>query len=339
MSHEWDSGFMVRKPSWHRLENAVLEESPRTWSEARQIAGLTWEVETAPVYRGVPDVRLVEDQPGVTVREDYLRHEQIEGWQLLTRDDTHDTLSVQPTSYEVISNSAFGGLIEIVLGLEGDEYVEFEALMSLYGGRQIIALVRFPQPLVMPFDNSKTYQFCAFTSRHDGTGGLRGLPTNVRVQCANTIKLAEQIDGTAGFTIRHTSNWNDRIAEVRSQMIIARGESERWRDFAEQLALWKVNQRQRTTFLKRFLPISDDMGTRQATNREIAREKVREILASPSCEHIADTGYGLLMAATEWSDHYREARTDDSYVARQLISKEPNKVNAARIVRQMAGIS
>lgn len=336
---------MVRQPSWHQMEKAVLAESPRTWEEARKAGDLLWDVDTAPVYR-----RYLETTPGMhyadcppdcseTHSNDVERYDQIEGYQELTRDDTGATLSVQQSSYEVIRNADFGGLIDVLLGLEADEYVDFEALMSLYGGRSIVALVTFPSPLVMPWDPSANYAYCAFQSRHDGNGGLRGIPTNVRVQCANTLNQAEMTDGRkVGFTIRHTSNWKDRIEEVRRDLITARGESKQWVDFAEKLAAWNVGGRQRETFLKRFLPASDDMGERQRENVLTNRDAIRTILKSPTCDGIADNGYGLLMASTEWSDHHRSHQSSDSYVARQLLRKEPSKAKASLVLREMAGI-
>lgn len=334
MAHHWDSGIMVRQPSWHRMENAVLKESPESWEEGRQAAGLTWDVDVEPIYRKARLGELEVDASPIG----YQRLEEVPGYQLLSRDDTAATLSVQPTSYEVIRNERFGNVIDAMLGIDDDERVEFEAIFSLYGGRQIVALCFFPTPLHMPWDNSPNFTYLGFFSRHDGQGGLRGLPTNVRIQCANTQNIAEAIDGKWGFTIKHTSNWKQRVAEIRGDLITARGETKKWLDFTEQLAMWKAGGRQRETYLKRMFPVSDDMGERKAENQLINREKVRDILKSDTCAEIADTGYGLLMATTEWSDHVRGAQTPDSYVARQLLRVEEPKTRASRILRSMAGV-
>ena len=333
MTHHWDSGFMVREPSWHRLEKAVLQQSPRSWDEARKEAGLEWDVTVSDVFVDQSVVRLGEIADlgrGLVPAE---------GYQAIWRDDNADLLAIQKSSYHVIRNEAFGEVIDAVLGIEDDEHVQFEALMSLYGGRQIVALCFFDEPLKMPWDNSPTYTYCAFSSRHDGQGGLRGLPTNVRVQCANTLNLAEMTDGrTTGFTIRHSANWEERVAEVRSQMVAARGEGKKWEEFAEQLALWKAGPRQTDTYLKRIFPVSDDNGERKNQNQMENRTKVRMILESDTCKEIAGTGYGLLMATTEWSDHYRGTLTGETYAARQLLRVEEPKAKAARVLRQMAGI-
>ena len=333
MSHEFESGFMVRTPSWHGLENAVLSESPRTWEEARKQAKLTWDVTTGPVYVDSADAMDTDGQvvdPPVTAP----------GWQALRRDDGYrDLLSIQPSTYQVVYNREFGEIIDTMLGMQKDEFVNFEALMSLYGGRQVVALAYFPDKLNLSWDPSENYSFLAFSSRHDGNGGIRGIPTNVRVVCANTLSLAEMMDGrTSGFSIRHTGNWKERIEEIRRELAAARGESKIWEEFAEQLALWRATPRRRDDYLKRFLPVTDALSPRGNENQLINRQRIRDILESPTCEHIADTGYGLLMATTEWSDHVRPHQSPDTFVARQLLRAEPNKKLATKILSSMAGI-
>lgn len=329
MADHWDTGFMVREPSWHRKENAVLANSPKTWEAARSAAGLVWDVESEPVY----DV----DDEGNSIA--------IPGWQKIVRDDMTElgdrVLSIRPDSYAMIRNEEFGDVIDAVAARQADEDpLTFEALFALYGGRMIVALLYFDNPLAMAdIDGSKTYTYLSLMSRHDSQGGLRGLPTNVRVQCANTVNLSEISDGRQfGFTIRHTANWKDRIAEVSAQVATARGDSQKWVDFAHQLADWKVSARQRETYLKRLLPISDADTDRMRDNRLNDRASIRAILESPSTKDIAGTGYGLFMATTEWADHVRSFQTTDSYVGRQLLRKEDNKALSARILRNMAGI-
>jgi hypothetical protein len=45
------------------------------------------------------------------------------------------------------------------------------------------------------------------------------------------------------------------------------------------------------------------------------------------------------MATTEWADHVRTWKSTDSYVSRQLLTKNEPKVRAATILRGMASIA
>lgn len=328
MAHHWDTGFTVRTPSWHRQERWVLPEGTLGWEKARELAGIDWEVETEPIYS-------VDDRG---------EYDSIDGWQSIFRSDRDwgqegRVLAVQPSTYAVIKNAEFGNIINDVIGADQDEQIVFESLMSLYGGRMIVALCHFNEPLKMSWDNSETFRYLALCSRHDGQGGLRGIPTNVRVVCANTLNAAEAFDGRrVGFTVRHTATWEQKLAEVRASLVITRQEGKKWVEFAEQLALWNASSQRRESYLKRMFPVADDMTTRMMTNAENNRQSVRMLLESPTCESIKDSAYGLFMATTEWSDHVRKARSRNSFVARQLLSKEEPKARSARILRQMAGI-
>jgi phage/plasmid-like protein (TIGR03299 family) len=336
-------GIMVGQPSWHRMEHAVLTTSPTTWEAARDESELRWEVTSEPVYmRGPRDNEIVMG-PGLGLQ----RLHEVDGWQAISRDDLPmgdpgRLLAIQKDSYKIVYNRDFGDVIDTVLGRNKDDDsdpLNFSALFSLYGGRMIVALMYFPTPLKMGWDPSENLSYLSFQTRHDGNGGFHCLPTNVRTVCANTIKWGEVMDTRGfGFTIRHTSNFEERLHEVQQSIVVARGDSQKWIEFSEQLARYKVTSRQRDTFLKRWLPASDDMSTRQRDHIVKARDQVCTILRSETCEGISGSGYGLFQAATQYADHSRKVAGIDSYVTRQLTIKEPLKVSAAGILSNMAGI-
>jgi phage/plasmid-like protein (TIGR03299 family) len=333
MGHEWETGFMARQPSWHRLEHVVLPDWVTDWDTARNEARIDWDYESRPVY----DVENF-DVGNIT---------EIPGWQQIVRDDKtgpERVMSIQQDSYALVKMSEFGEVINACLGTKwgdecGGEPVKFEALMSLYGGRKVIALVYFDNPLEVSWDPSRVYRYVAFSANFDGQGGITGIPTNVRVQCANTWRAAEMHDSKrVGFTIRHTKNWEERVAEVSSVLHKAQTDSKAWLKLGESLALYKAGPRQRETYLKRFLPRSDDMTDRVVRNVERSRDSIRAILAGDTCLGINETGLGLLHASIEWSDHVRGFASDDSYVGRQILRKEEPKTRAFRIVRAMAKV-
>jgi len=70
-------------------------------------------------------------------------------------------------------------------------------------------------------------------------------------------------------------------------------------------------------------------------NVEEARKALHAILASPTTEGIANTGYGLVQAAGEYLDHVRRARSWESRLGRTLIRPEPLKAKALTLVRQI----
>lgn len=323
-----NQGFFVREPSWHKLEQKILADWPGDWATARQEANLLWEPLTEPVYlyRGTGGDGLPLYLPAP-------------GYQGVTRDDNEELLSIQSTGYEVINNTDFGAVIEGILGELGGE-IHYEGLFTLHGGRLVVALVRFDQSVRIPGDGSDTVTYAAFCVRHDGQGGLKVVLTNIRVVCANTWGMAEHagVDGKTSFTIRHSKNWAEKVEEVKGKLLAGAMANKEYIEISEQLMLKKVTPKNREVFLKRLLPIGDDMGDRQRANREGERAQIRAILGGPTCEGIDKTAYGLMQAAGEWADHYRRFRTVDTYTNRTLFTKEPIKIKAFREAKRLAGI-
>jgi len=319
VSSHWETGVVVNTPTWHRLEKAVLPEHITDWETGRKEAGIDWEVYPDHVFTHEPD-----------------GHLRVADWQAIRRDDTHAVLSIQPTSYAIVNIAQFGEVIEAVAG----KGLKYEAIFSLYEGRKIVALLYFDDPLDIRADNgvTRTVQYLAMTTNFDGNGGIRGIPTSVRVICANTLNMAEASDGKAvGFSIRHTSNWTERVAQAGEVIQGARRDAAAWSAIANALADKPVNATGRETYLKRFLPSSSDMTERQERTVEAGRDAIRGLLTSATNAHIAENYYGLVMASTEWADHVRDFRTEDSYVARQL-RKEPMKARAVRVACRSAGV-
>jgi phage/plasmid-like protein (TIGR03299 family) len=328
-------GFFVRQPSWHRLEQKVLEEWPGTWEEARVQANLLWEPEARPLYSKEIVAGVGDD--GVLMT----RYTEVKDYIQIVRSDTDARLTVQSSAYRVINNTELGRVIETVLGVGSTVApLKYEGVFTLHGGKLVIALLRNEEPRRVVGDFSETLPFTAVCSRHDGNGGLKIIKTNTRVVCANTWGMAEHSgkDGKTSFTVRHTANWDERVAEIRDALLLAEDANEEYYRVAADLQAKRINGGHRERFLEKFMPIGSDMGDKQKANRYNEREQVRIILASPTCEGIDKTAYGLLQAAGEWCDHYRKFRSQDTYVTRQLVTSEPLKARAFRLTKDLAGI-
>ena len=331
MSHAFTSGMFVRTPAWHRLGN-VIEDWPGSWGEARKHAGLDWEPIPLPVYSRTAQALGDFASPSYTP---------IPGWQQIARsDDISQVLTIQQESYAVIDNTQLGQVIETVMNLDDGSQLKYETLIVLHGGRNVVCTVYLDSPLSIHGDPSETYRYIVFFTRHDGRGGLGVIFTDIRVVCANTLGMAErkgERDGTS-YTIRHTANWEQRVSEMKQVVSFARDDAKAWEELANELTLKKIRKPTVDKYLTKFLPTSSVMTDRQVKNVGVARDAIREILASPTCEHISDTAYGLVMASTEWADHVRRTRSTDSAAARALLKSEPYKVKAVKIAKELIGV-
>lgn len=332
MGHEFESGILLREPAWHRLGN-VLEDWPGSQALARKAGGLEWDIDIVPMAT-------------YAVTPQGLRIAGVNGWQGLVRDDKpltveKDTglevnpealLSVQPSTYKVIRNGEFMDVVEYVVGSVGDDW-QYETLVNLYGGRIIVALLKARTPLQIDGDPSKSYTYLGFTSRHDGQGGLRIIPTNVRILCANTHNAAEnqaRSEGV-GFTIRHTANWEERKTLAAQAIQSSMKDSKAWEKLANRLIGKKLVPAQLDRMLLTLFKTDSSMVPQTVNRLQRNREEFRTVLGSQTCAEISDTMYGFVQAADEWVDHVKPAHNDETRFSRTLFRVDTVKSKALQL--------
>jgi phage/plasmid-like protein (TIGR03299 family) len=336
MSDYFDSGFCVRTASWHRKEN-LIAEYPKDWNEARKLAGLEWDPIALPVYAYDGDLQAdllrLESDPlaGLDIAKNY---REIPNQQRIVRSDTRADLGITTGSYNVIDHGEMGQIMEALLSQPG---IKYDTAGSVRGGKQVWALAYLDEPVQVNGDPSITLPYVGLTTRHDGTGALRAQATDVRIVCANTFTAAEakaDRDGTA-FTFSHKGKWQDRIEDAKEAIRGVRNAHHDYMELMNELAAIHVTRNQVEAFITEFIPAPPEglTSNRVKTNVETARGALRTILASPTSEGVADTAYGLVQAAGEYLDHYREVRTMDSVLTRQLLKPQRLKGSAVKIVR------
>lgn len=330
MPDYFDTGFTVRTASWHGKET-VLAEAPESWDEARLAAGLMWEPRLVPLYFKDADGNFVVD----------------EGAQRVERDDSGAGLGAVSGTFELITHAEMGTIMEPVLEQPG---CKLDTMGSVRDGRQVYATVLLDEPYQIKGDRDGfgdpvlTLPYFAILNSHDGTGACKGLYTQVRVVCANTVQ-ASAADGDrhgAQFTLRHTSGVKARISEARDVIEGCRAEAARWREMAEALALIPVTDEQQMQFLSEFLPMPPAGVTSDRVRANIDRDRGRflHVLrdSATNCE-MQHNALGLVNASVEYLDHLRGFRNQSTYLGRQLLTAEPLKAKAIKLVRDLVGVN
>lgn len=331
MADYFESGFCVRERSWHGKE-LLLAEHPETWDQAREFAGLTWEPQIEPLYR-----RRVADDGTIHFTE-------ATSSKLVSRDDTDAELGGVSGTFQLITHAEMETICETILMLPN---VKIDTMGAVRGGAQVYVTILLDEPYSITGDvdgfgdQVVTLPYFVLLNSHNGTGACKGLFTQVRVVCANTYQAAD-MDGDrhgAQFSLRHTSGVKERIEEARTILEGARAEALRWKAVAESLALIRVTPEQQVKFLSEFIPTPPDglITDRVRANIAADRAKFMHVLnESATNMAMAHTGLGLVNAAVEYLDHVRGFRNQDTYMGRQILSVEPLKAKAVRIVREMA---
>jgi phage/plasmid-like protein (TIGR03299 family) len=266
-------------------------------------------------------------------------------WNRIARSDTGATLSYQRASYNIIPNSAFGEIIDAIIGTENGA-VKLETGGCLGGGASVWMLARLDEPMQFSCkgrkDASLTFPYLGLTSDHTGKAALAARLTTIRIVCRNTLSLSEAEGERTGavFSFSHRGDWHDRIEEAREALQFARNEVREYTDAMNDLLGIPISPEQETMWLREFIPSPPDslISDRVMKNIEEGRAAVLGFLNSETVEGagIRGTAYALVQAASEYTDYYRTARSFDSGLQRSLLKAAPLKAKAAVLAREAA---
>lgn len=216
MAHRFSSGVCVKVPSWHRLENAVLEAGDAATKNVErfmELAKQNWTVshESICFPDGTPATQVIEYADGTTENRDVGK--------IVRRGDTGACLGVVGPKTHILQNvEAFAPLQPYL----DSGLLTLETAGCLDGGARVWMLAKINKNnfVVQPGDEIEKYFLCA--NSHDGTLAARFGLTATRVVCNNTLSSAI-FDKEAKkdiVKIRHSSKVQmkaaDAIANIES---------------------------------------------------------------------------------------------------------------------------
>lgn len=201
MAHEFESGFFVNEPAWHRLGKVL--KNPPTVQQAIIESGLEWSVLKEPIYR------LVEGQP-----------EEIKTHKSLVRDLDQLVLGVVSNRYTPLQNHQAFGFFDFLLH-EGS--VTLEAAGSLKRGRKVWVLARINESGLNVQDGDEVRPYLLLHNSHDGSGAVWIQFTPIRVVCQNTLSWAaskryQDEAAKKAIRIRHTASVQEQLAITKQTL-------------------------------------------------------------------------------------------------------------------------
>lgn len=331
MSHLLDSMFSVRETPWHGL-GTILADYPQNWDEARREAGLEWEPIARPVYVTNPGI----SETGELTNE----YAELGSFTAIQRDDNGVVLAVMNKTYEIFPNADLGPLLEEFVKASGGR-LQYETAGSLDEGRDVWALLREPEPFVIPGDpNGAVLPFLAAQNSHDGGGALRIQRLQTRIVCNNTSMAADREAEKHGlqFTFRHTKSIGERVEQAKAVVAGLDLDTVHYREWAAELMGMKVTDQGRKAFVEAFIPmpVAEVITDRVRNNIDSARATMWGILNGITSEGITNNAYGLTQAGIEFLDHGRKSRSSETKFRRCMLSVEPMKRQAEKFAREAA---
>ena len=282
---------MTRTPAYLTIGN---DAQGATATEVLRNAGLDFEVAMEPLYTS----------GGKEVRSKFRR---------TFRNDTDMTLGVVGSRYHVLQNQE---LLEVPEMLTGTGEIEWDRIGMVDHGSKLWASFRLPDQVTIG-DNDVLDQFVYLFNSHDGSGGVRILPVNFRLQCTNQFSAAMRGLRQAGInpsalTIRHSSKMHDRIAEWRRILNIVNHFNQHFVEQAQQLIKVEVSEADRigyyidTIGLKQNLDLVGENNTYGLSTR--GQNTLDTLLKLEQAEQnttggMAGTAWGMFNVVTDYIDH------------------------------------
>jgi len=236
--------FSANTVPWHGL--GVVLENVATTAEALQASGLAgWNLQKLP--------------SSILVNGDWIKT----GGYAVVRQDTATVLGTVGSGYTVFSNEEIFSFMDDVLR----EDAKWETAGALGQGEQVWCLARMPQvDRIGGVDTLERYLL--FETAHDGTGANRCYPTSVRVECANTKRIASKDRGN-GLAFRHTKNQKRNAEKVKRLLGLANESFDSFVEQADYLSSIKVDDATVRNYFRRTI----DETSRSTVNGIVVRSE------------------------------------------------------------------
>lgn len=199
--------FSAMETPWHGL--GVVLDRQATSQEALAAAGLAdWDLQKLQTYVDFGDQR-IETGSYAIIRGD--------NGTILTKG------VAVGDRYEIVSNEA---LFEF-----GDAVIEqgayWETAGALGDGERVWMLAAMPNESELITEGDEVRHYALFISSHDGSSAIRCFPTTERVVCQNTYNSALGKAGSAGISMRHTTNIKTNINQAKEALgLVAKDQQE-----------------------------------------------------------------------------------------------------------------
>lgn len=274
-----EAAFSVTPP-WHGL-GKVLGDNVNS-EEILKAASLEWKVEKIPVY--------VKDNQG--------NYQELKGYKAIAREDTGYIFNVATDRYIPIQNDEACKLLD---ELSVQESLKYESAISLRHGSMIVFLARMPKVDTI-LQEEELYRYAMLSIRHDAKGSIVIMPTNVRVVCMNTYRLALS-HAKSVIKIVHKGNVKNSIRKAIQTLRSANEQLLSFAKAAEELAKTKINEKLFTEILDEFLPEHPKYPKRV---NKMRKEVYWRFFDDPNQQTLTTkrTAWGVFCAFTAAIDHF-----------------------------------
>ena len=269
-----------REPAWHRLGQVFTQEVTDS-AEMLRLAGLNgWNVREESVFiESDRDVRWATEVQAVVA----------------TIGDEDRVLGVTGSRYEIVQNEeAFAFLQSLKDG------ARWETAGAIKDGRVVFGSMAFDRDFVLDPNgvSDKVESYLLVYTSHDGSTGIAGGITPVRVVCQNTLNVAQK-GMKQSFKIRHTQNASERMAAEAALWRQANTYMDQFEEEAQALYQKSVTDARFFKMLDEVFPRPEEDVRGSVKKWENKREVYTQAWKGAPNAGIRNTAWGAFNALTE----------------------------------------
>ncbi len=224
-----------------------------TGSDILKNAKMDFEAIKTPLY----------DSRGTALKSRYCR---------VARSDTNDTLGVVSRSYHPFQNSQLMSLVEKMCQQSG---TVIDRIGMVGSGEKVFMSFQMPEGFSFGSGSAEEQVdvYWYIMSSHDGSSGLKLVPSPVRLACSNQFAMLHGFLKNQGIdprilTIRHSSIMNERVDDLLEKLNIINNLVENFTVEAAQLITVEMEQHDRISYY------IDVLGLNQ--NEDVMNKKHKE---------------------------------------------------------------
>lgn len=267
------------------IENTLSDLKGRSFRDADELleaAGLDFDAELRPLVYPVGDPQAVvyAGQPFIAA---------------IVHTDTEECLGVGSTKYGIVQyRQAFSFLDEMI-----GEGIRFERGGAPNKGERAFIVASLKTPFEINDGQSINSTFM-IQSSHDRSSKLT-------VQLLPTFNGMHFVTGDTVFSVKHTKNAVDAVAQAKKILHRTRLRWEEFEDHVRKMVLVEVSDDEARDYIKSVV------GDSNTAKMENIRNKIKDLWdlnKTPGCRR---TLFGLVVAVTEWADRYKVVRASKYY--------------------------
>lgn len=248
------------------------------------------------------------------------------GMREITESAVYTASGMPVTGYKALTGLTAAG-VSVPLSVVGEDYSvlqdqkTFELLEALYSGQAVVEtagtlrngrrlwiLVKRKAWSVITGDPVVSYDL--WVNRHDSSGCFELHRVNVRVVCANTLKMAIGKGRNRVFGVKHTSGMDRQVAHAMSLLQVLANEEESHQRQVIKLSQTLMSHSEAKAFLNELFEIRVDqeIAGDVATRTLGVRDECLRLFHHGAGNH-GRTRWDALNGVTEFVDHHRSVRT------------------------------